>query len=88
MILFSNREILEHQGQEIGMTNGISMQATFSGHRSSLAKCACFFIKITDWMVKSNGVKHLPSGLLECPNQNCGVKLGQFSQAGLRCNCG
>ena len=45
------------------------------GQKSSLTKCACLFLKVTDWM-KRAGVKQYHSGFLECPNEECRVKLG------------
>lgn len=57
------------------------------GQKSSLTKCACLFLKMTDWMQRA-GVKQYHTGLIECPNEQCQTKLGQYSLNGLKCNCG
>jgi len=64
-----------------------AMSQSFMGQKSALAKCACLFLKVTDWMQRA-GVKQYHSGFIECPNEQCQTKLGQYSLNGLKCNCG
>lgn len=64
-----------------------AMSQSFMGQKSALAKCACLFLKVTDWMQRA-GVKQYHSGFIECPNEQCQIKLGQYSVNGLKCNCG
>lgn len=63
------------------------MSQSFMAQKSTLAKCACLFLKVTDWMQRA-GIKQYHSGFIECPNEQCGIKLGQYSLNGLKCNCG
>ena len=64
-----------------------SIMPMINGHRSTLTKCACLFLQLTDWMVRQ-GVKKNQTGFLYCINSACNQKLGQFSANGLKCNCG
>jgi dual specificity phosphatase 12 len=49
-------------------------------------KCSGYFVEPLTWMepVLRNGDV---SGKLVCPNEKCGVKIGNFDWAGVQCGC-
>lgn len=102
VVLFGQQDLVEHH-DVVSLSSSSLASATnpaaflagaavvsgqgFVGQKSALAKCACLFLRMTDWMQRA-GVKQYHSGFLECPNEHCQVKLGQYSMNGLKCNCG
>lgn len=103
MVIFSQSDLVDHhdlvflssssqnsaQNPGVNMPPGVAnaLSQSIMGQKSALAKCACLFLKVTDWMQRA-GVKQYHSGLIECPNEQCQTKLGQYSLNGLKCNCG
>ena len=66
-VVFSNAELINLCNDVMTRSGGLP-SLSIGGQKSSLSKCACYFIKEIDWMKKSSGIRHLNSGLIECPN--------------------
>mmetsp|Transcript_38950 Transcript_38950/g.59212 ORF Transcript_38950/g.59212 Transcript_38950/m.59212 type:complete len:147 (-) Transcript_38950:63-503(-) len=92
-VLFSNNELVEHHENPVNLSNpslapkvlADAGNISVNGHKSTLAKCACHFIRQTPWMDRC-GVKKQGQGFLTC--EQCQSKVGQYSFHGLKCNCG
>ena len=50
---------------------------------SAEKSCKSYFVNQLDWLGYDGN-----SGKINCPRKTCGAKIGLFSWAGLRCNCG
>ena len=85
LVFLSSSSLNSSQNPAANVPN--AMGQSIMGQKSTLAKCACLFLKMTDWMQRA-GVKQYHSGFIECPNEQCQTKLGQYSLNGLKCNCG
>ena len=80
-VVFDSIAIAEHSSQKKVFKTRPDKRA--DGNYST--NCSSIFIEELPWMeLHSDAVQ----GKIMCPIQNCGAKLGNFSQFGAQCSCG